>query len=178
MTIAKNLLEQLNNISEVLFVDFDAQKLYDTIVPKEQGFIDDEEIKQVIDCLELKGDESEEYLRGLRNTINRFASEKIDTIRNILAAGDLEGGAAVEANNEIDKLMDQRSAFTAVLDQQIEKAAQMTEGLLPSKNAYTVLYSFIEDKDGYNIIDASGEKMLLKSYSDFDKLVKDIAKNL
>ena len=42
MTIAKNLLEQLNNISEVLFVDFDAQKLYDTIVPKEQGFIDDE----------------------------------------------------------------------------------------------------------------------------------------
>lgn len=109
----KKLIEELDIINKngYKYAQFDVEELYNSIVPKEHGFIYEDEIKQVEEFLGLTGEESFEELTAIRNTIVRYWADYADKFYEIPKKERTE-----EEIDEFDKMQDQMSAFTAVID--------------------------------------------------------------
>ena len=81
----KKLIEELDIINKngYKYAQFDVEELYNSIVPKEHGFIYEDEIKQVEEFLGLTGEESFEELTAIRNTIVRYWADYADKFYEI-----------------------------------------------------------------------------------------------
>lgn len=168
----KKLNEELKTINKdgYNFAEFDVEGLYNTIVPKEHGFISGDEIKQVEEFLGLTGEESLEELTAIRNTIVKYWSDYIDKFYEIPRKDHTE-----EELDEFDKMQDQMSAFTSVIDNLKWDKKSVQEAFLPN---YEVLGTIVQYKDGFNILDDNKEKMLNKNYPSLKKLLQDLANNM
>ena len=168
----KKLNEELKTINKdgYNFAEFDVEGLYNTIVPKEHGFISGDEIKQVEEFLGLTGEESLEELTAIRNTIVRYWSDYTDKFYEIPRKERTE-----EEIDEAERMRDQMSAFTSVIDNLKWDKKSVQEAFLPN---YEVLGTIVQYKDGFNILDDNKEKMLNKNYPSLKKLLQDLANNM
>lgn len=168
----RKLNEELDIINKngYKYAQFDVAKLYNTIVPKEHGFISGDEIKQVEEFLGLTGEESFEELTAIRNTIVRYWSDYTDKFYEIPRKEHTE-----EEIDEAERMRDQMSAFTSVIDNLKWNKQAVQEAFLPN---YEVLGTIVQYKDGFNILDDNKEKMLNKNYPSLKKLLQDLANNM
>ena len=168
----KKLNEELDIINKngYKYAQFDVEELYNTIVPKEHGFISGDEIKQVEEFLGLTGEESLEELTAIRNTIVRYWSDYTDKFYEIPRKERTE-----EEIDEAERMRDQMSAFTSVIDNLKWNKQAVQEAFLPN---YEILGTIVQYKDGFNILDDNKEKMLNKNYPSLKKLLQDLANNM
>lgn len=168
----KKLNEELDIINKngYKYAEFDVEGLYNTIIPKEHGFISGDEIKQVEEFLGLTGEESFEELTAIRNTIVKYWSDYTDKFYEIPRKEHTE-----EEIDETERMRDQMSAFTSVIDNLKWNKQAVQEAFLPN---YEVLGTIVQYKDGFNILDDNKEKMLNKNYPSLKKLLQDLASNM
>ena len=140
----KKLNEELKTINKdgYNFAEFDVEGLYNTIVPKEHGFI----------------------------SIVRYWSDYTDKFYEIPRKERTE-----EEIDEAERMRDQMSAFTSVIDNLKWNKQAVQEAFLPN---YEVLGTIVQYKDGFNILDDNKEKMLNKNYPSLKKLLQDLANNM
>lgn len=122
---AKLLLEAFNIRTENNFkyADFDVESLY-KFRPETMGTITFDEVKEVKKLIGLTGEETEEELRAIRNTIVRYWSDRLEYDR-AQAEHDWEVEKASNPDADISEFrknctydirQDQMSAFTHVID--------------------------------------------------------------
>lgn len=122
---AKLLLEAFNIRTEdnLKYADFDVESLY-KFRPETMGTITFDEIEEVKKLIGLTGEETEEELRAIRNTIVRYWSDRLEyDIAQAEHDWEIEKASNPDANISefrknctCDIRQDQMSAFTHVID--------------------------------------------------------------
>lgn len=127
--------KQLNEVYELYTKDnlkyakIDAEKLFKEIVPQEFHFISEEEVKKVREFLKIEEVESEEELRAIRNSIVAYGTKNIEVLRKqsdeLSKKWHEENPTGTYAEfmkqNPYDIIWDQISAFTQVIDMELQK---------------------------------------------------------
>lgn len=180
---AKLLLEAFNIRTENNFkyADFDVESLY-KFTPETMGTITFEEVEEVKKLIGLTGEETEEELRAIRNTIVRYWSDRLEYDR-AQAEHDWEVEKASNPDANISEFrknctydirQDQMSAFTHVIDMLLHN---LKEDVNEDLKGYETVAKIIKNDDGYNVAEGN-EPMLIKNEPSLKELLLQLAKYL
>ena len=125
-------IKQLNEVLTTFidnrpYADFDVAGLYETIIPEDFGSISFDEIDKVKDYLKLDEVETEDALRGIRNTIVKYCYEhtnKVDREKEIAEYQAKNPNGSFKdfrKQSKYERMWDQMSAFTHVIDMELHK---------------------------------------------------------
>ena len=111
------------------FADVDVETLCNTVIPEELHYISGEEVDKVREFLKLDEVETEEELRAIRNSIVRYITDKALELRphqeELSQKWHEENPDGTFSDfmkqNPYDILWDQMSAFTHVIDMELQK---------------------------------------------------------
>ena len=128
-SIAQRLSEAFSIYTDegLKFADFDVEGLFNTIKPRRFHFIEEDEIEAVKDYLGITGEETEDELRAIRNTIVRYVADgaeerrkESDELSRKWHEENPDGDFAdFMKQNPYDIMWDQMSAFTHVIDMEL-----------------------------------------------------------